>query len=140
MKAVIYARYSSASQREESIEGQVKDHGKDAVFFQINGGQRAGQNRQRPFKAKQTPAQRRVERTDGGEDYRRIGTADQKVDGAVVDDLHHLFAHAGLQAVVDAGNGEHGNEGGAVDGAADDAEIILVQSGAHHAGQQHDDT
>ena len=25
MKAVIYARYSSASQREESIEGQVKE-------------------------------------------------------------------------------------------------------------------
>ena len=25
MKAVIYARYSSSSQREESIEGQVKE-------------------------------------------------------------------------------------------------------------------
>ena len=118
----------------------VADHGKDAVLFEINGRQRAGQNRQHPFKAEQPPAQRRMGGPDGGQHHGGIGAADQKVDGAVIDDLHHLFAHAGLQTVVDAGNGEHGDEGGAVDGTADDAVIILIQGRLDNAGQQHNDT
>ena len=76
---------------------------------------------------------------DGGQHHGGVGSADQEINGAVVDDLHYLFAHAGLQTVVDAGNGEHGDEGGAVDGAADDAVVVLIQGGPHHAGQQHND-
>ena len=49
---------------------------------------------------------------------RGIGAGDQKVDGAVVDDLEHLFRHHGAQPVVDAGHGVQQNHGRTVDGAA----------------------
>ena len=115
----------------------IADHGEDTVLFQVDGRQYRGQHRQRPLKAEEAPAQGRVQRTEGGQQHRGVGAADEEVNGAVVDDLHDLLAHAGLQSVVHAGNGEHGNEGGAVDGAADDAPVVLVQCRPHHAGQQY---
>ena len=42
--------------------------------------------------------------------------------------------------MVDAGNGEHGNKGSAVNGAAQNAEIVVPEGGADDAGQQYNDT
>ena len=41
--------------------------------------------------------------------------------------------------MVDAGNGEHGNEGGAVNGTTDNPEIIVVQSCPDDTAQQNHD-
>ena len=72
---------------------------------------------------------------DGG-----VGAGNEKVDGAVVDNLQDLFAHTGGQTVIDTGNGEHGDEGGAVDGAAEDTEEVVVEGCTDHTAQQHHHT
>ena len=53
--------------------------------------------------------------------------------------LHHLFAQGGLQTVVDAGNGEHGNHGAAVNGGGDNAPGIAVEGGENDAQRQRHD-
>ena len=49
MKAVIYARYSSDNQREESIEGQIREN---AAYAKKNGIEIVGQYIDRAFSAK----------------------------------------------------------------------------------------
>ena len=61
MKAVIYARYSSNSQREESIEGQLREC---ATFAEKNG--ITVQVRFRQKEAHRVPQEARQERMDRG--------------------------------------------------------------------------
>ena len=116
----------------------VADHGKDLVLFQIDGGQGRCDGHQHPFKNEQSPGQRRVVGPQGRQHHGGVGAGNEKIDGAVVDDLHHQLAHAGPQAVIDAGHGVHGNKRKAVKGAGHHAPDVAVQrcpDQAQHRGQ-----
>ena len=106
----------------------------------INGGQGGSHSYHGPFKGEQPPAQCRVGRADGGQGNHGVGACDEEIDGAVVNDLHNFFAHGGLQAVIHAGNGKHGDHTGAVNCGGDDAVHVAVEGGkddtqgqGHHA-------
>ncbi len=73
MKAVIYARYSSDNQREESIEGQIREN---AAYAKKNGIEIVGQYIDRAFSAK----------TDNRPEFQRMikDSADQKFDAVLV--------------------------------------------------------
>ena len=57
----------------------------------------------------------------------------------MVDDLHHLFSQVGLQTVVHAGDGKHGDHAGSVNSGGDDATDVVMESSAddtQHQGEQ----
>lgn len=74
----------------------VADHAQRGILFQINGGEGGAQSGKPPDQGEQRPAPAGVYGTDGGEDHRRIGPGDQKIDGAVIQYLQDLFAGAGV--------------------------------------------
>ena len=111
----------------------VADHGKHPVGVKIDGGEHGCQNGHGPLKAEEPPAQLGVDGTDGRQGHHRVGSADQEIDGAVINDLHHLFAHARLQPVVDAGYAVQGNHAAAEYGGGHNAVDILPQGGEGHA-------
>ena len=88
----------------------IADHRKLGVFFEVDRRQRCRHCRKSPHDAKQDPTPCRRGGTNAAKQNGRIGAPDEKIDGAMVDDLHHLFAGSLMQSVIDAGNGIHCNE------------------------------
>ena len=114
----------------------VADHGEDPVLLQVDGRQHCGNDGHDPLEAKEKPAQLRIDGPDGRQGNDGVGAANEKIDGAVVDDLHDLLAHAGPQTVVDAGYTVKDDHAEAVDGGADDSVDVAVLGCQHNAHGQ----
>ena len=84
-----------------------------------------------PLKDKKPPSEDRISGTDGGQYENRVGSRNQKIDGAVINDLHDLFRHFSLQPVIYAGHGVERNQGYAINCRADHAVEISVPCGVH---------
>ena len=75
----------------------------------------AGQRCQCPLGGQKAPADNGIHRHKAYQQDRGVGACDQKIDGAVVDDLHDLLAHVGEQTMVYAGHTVQCDHGKAVD-------------------------
>ena len=134
-----YLDHHPAEGDDGPAHADVADHGEDAVLLQIDGCQGGGQSHHGPLEAEEAPGQSRIFGPYSGQDDDGVGAGDEEIDGAVVDDLHDFLAERRLQAVVDAGNGEHSDHRCAVNGGGDDAVDIAVEGGPDDAqGQGHD--
>ena len=123
-------------QGDAPAHADVADHGKNLVLLQIDGGEGGSQCSQCPFGCEESPADEGILGSDGGEDDGGIGTGDEAVDTAVVDDLQHLFAGAGVQTVVDAGHGVGGDHGDTVKNGGQKTRQIAVKGTTDHAQHQ----
>ena len=104
----------------------IADHGEDLILLHVDGSQRGGNGGETPLENKQSPAQRRINRTDGRQYYGGVAAGNQEIDGAVVNDLHYLLAEAGQQTVIDAGNREGADHGGTVNDGGDNAVDVVI--------------
>ena len=77
---------------------------------------------------------------DGAEGDDGIASGDEKIDGAVVQHLHHLLGHGGLQSVVDAGDAVQHDQAGAVDGGSQNLDGTVEHHGLPDAEDQGDHT
>ena len=112
--------YQFCKRNNPPAHSDVADHGENSVFFQVNRGQRNGQSGQYPFKEKQSPSHIRGFVGDYTKHKGSIGAGNQKIDGAVIYDLHDLLAGAGPQAMIYTGHGVKGDQRNPVDYAGDD--------------------
>lgn len=81
---------------------EVTYHRQFSIPVMINGGENNGESNQPPFHTEDNPCERWKRRTNRRKQNRCVGTSDQKINGAMVDDLHYFFAHTGTKAMVNA--------------------------------------
>lgn len=72
----------------------IADHRKHRVFFEVDRRKYGRHRRKAPNNAKNDPSPSGRNGADRTEQDGGIGSADQKVDGAVIQYLEHLFTHS----------------------------------------------
>ena len=118
----------------------VADHGKTFVFFQVDTSKSGCNGHHAPLEDQQSPGKLRVDGPQSRQHDHRVGAGNEEINGAVVDDLHHPLAHIGLQAMVYAGDGKHGDDAGAIDGRCNNAPDVTMQCCPDHKQDQPDNT
>ena len=98
--------------------GEIADHGKAGVFFQVDGVEHDADGGADPFHRENRPGHGGADGEHSEQHDGSVGARDGHEDVAMVHHPHHLLGHPFRQTVVDAGNQEHEQYGRDIHNAA----------------------
>ena len=90
------------SKDDEPAHEDIKNHGELFIAVVVYCGEKRAESGKEPFCRKNKPCGFWIHRAHCNQKNWSIGSGDEKIDGAVVDDLHDLLSKAGLKAVINA--------------------------------------
>ena len=114
------------TKNDEPAHKDIKNHRKLFIFVVVNGGKNSAQRRKGPFRKKNEPRGFGINRSHCRKKNGRISSGNKKINGAVVDDLHHLFCKTGFEPVINARNGVNRNHRKTVDNASHNVPGVAV--------------